>query len=234
MKVRAEGYRRCIPKKAVPSVCHRVAISILRLLHFPPYKTAESEGQPHLILVKSNAALGRPRSAARALQFLFFMTESIHETFMREALKEAQKAFDKGEVPVGAVVVYQNKIIGRAHNQMELLHDPTAHAEMIAVTQAADYLRSQGGGGHRGSLEKASLYVTLEPCPMCAGALVMAHCEHLIYGANDPKAGACGSLYNIVQDDRLSHRLNVIGGVLAEESRLLMQEFFKSLRKEQR
>ena len=158
----------------------------------------------------------------------------IHETFMREALKEAKKAFDKGEVPVGAVIVLQNRIVARAYNQMEMLHDPTAHAEMIAVTQAADFLRSEKGGNHRGSLEKTSVYVTVEPCPMCAGALVMSHCEHLIFGAKDPKAGACGSLYNIVQDDRLNHRLNVTSGVLETESKLLLQEFFKSLRKDKR
>ncbi|OGW88115.1 MAG: tRNA-specific adenosine deaminase [Omnitrophica bacterium RIFCSPLOWO2_12_FULL_44_17] len=160
--------------------------------------------------------------------------ELNHEYFMREALKEAKKAFDKGEVPVGVVIVHGGKVIARAFNQMEMLHDPTAHAEMIAITQAADYLKSQGDEKHRGSLEKASIYVTLEPCPMCAGALVMAHCENLIYGTKDLKAGACGSLYNIVQDDRLNHRLNVIEGVLADESKFLMQDFFKTLRKEKR
>jgi tRNA(adenine34) deaminase len=159
---------------------------------------------------------------------------SIHETFMREALKEAQKAFDHGEIPVGAILVFENRIIARAHNQMELLHDPTAHAEMIAITQAADFLRSQGGENHRGSLEKTTIYVTVEPCPMCAGALVMSHCETLIFGAKDPKAGACGSLYNVTQDDRLNHRLNVIGGILENDSKLLLQEFFKNLRKEKR
>ena len=161
-------------------------------------------------------------------------SENIHEVYMREALKEAQKAFEKGEVPVGAVVVSQNKIIARAHNQMEMLHDPTAHAEMIAVTQAADFLRSEAGDSHRGSLEKTSIYVTVEPCAMCAGALVVSHCENLFYGAKDAKAGACGSLYNITQDDRLNHRLNVFSSVLEEESRLLLQEFFKTLRKEKR
>ena len=153
---------------------------------------------------------------------------------MREALREAKKAFEKGEVPVGAVIVLQTKIIARAHNQMEMLHDPTAHAEMIAVTQAADFLRSQIGDKHRGSLEKTSIYVTVEPCPMCAGALVMSHCQNLIFGTQDPKAGACGSLYNITQDDRLNHRLNVIGGILEGESRFILQEFFKNLRKEDR
>ena len=161
-------------------------------------------------------------------------TNLLHETFMKEALKEAGKAFEKGEVPVGAVIVYQNKIIARAHNQTELLHDPTAHAEMLALTQASDHLHEHGGEKHRGSLEGTSLYVTVEPCPMCAGALVMTHCEKLIFGAADPKAGACGSVYNIVQDDRLNHRLQVTGSVLEAESKLLLGEFFKHLRKEKR
>ena len=160
--------------------------------------------------------------------------QPLHETFMREALKEAKKAFDKGEVPVGAVIVFQNRLIARAHNQMELLHDPTAHAEMIAITQAADFLRSESKENHRGSLEKTSLYVTIEPCPMCAGALVLSHCENLFFAAKDSKAGACGSLYNIAQDDRLNHRLNVTSGILEEESKFLMQGFFKTLRKDKR
>lgn len=158
----------------------------------------------------------------------------LHDTFMKEALKEAEKAFQKGEVPVGAVVVFQNKIVARAYNQMEMLYDPTAHAEMIAITQAADFLRSQGGAEHRGSLEKASLYVTVEPCPMCAGALVISHCQNLIFAAKDAKAGACGSLYNITQDDRLNHRLNVTSGIMESDAKFLLQEFFKSLRKEKR
>ncbi len=158
----------------------------------------------------------------------------LHETFMKEALKEAEKAFEKGEVPVGAVIVYQNKIIARGYNQMEMLHDPTAHAEMIAITQAADFLRSEGGDKHRGSLEKTSLYVTVEPCPMCAGALVISRCENLIFGAKDLKAGACGTLYNITQDDRLNHRVNVMSGVMENDAKLLLQEFFKNLRKEKR
>jgi tRNA(adenine34) deaminase len=115
-----------------------------------------------------------------------------------------------------------------------MLHDPTAHAEMIAITQAAEYLASRGGDNHRGSLEKTSIYVTMEPCTMCAGALVLSKCENLIYGVKDPKAGACGSLYDIVQDDRLPHRLKLITGVLEAEAKSLLQEFFKTLRKEKR
>lgn len=158
----------------------------------------------------------------------------IHEVFMREALKEAKKAFQKGEIPVGAVAVFQNRIIARGFNQMEMLHDPTAHAEMITMTQASDFLHSEGGEAHRGSLEKVSLYVTLEPCPMCAGALVLTHCENLIFGALDPRLGACASVYNLTRDIRLNHQLNVTSGVLELESRNLIQEFFRNLRKDKR
>jgi len=160
--------------------------------------------------------------------------KDLHERFMKEAIKEAKKAFQKGDVPVGAVAVSQNRIIARGYNQMELLHDPTAHAEMITITQAASYLHTRGGEKHRGSLEKVSFYVTLEPCPMCAGALVLSHCQDLIYGASDPKLGACASVYNIIEDERLNHQLNVVSGMLESESKMLIQEFFKGLRKERR
>lgn len=152
---------------------------------------------------------------------------------MKEALKQAQKAFDAGEVPVGAVVVFDGKVIARAHNQMETLHDPTAHAEMIAITQASETL-SRDKEGHRGSLEKATLYVTLEPCTMCAGALVNAKCTNLVYGTDDARAGACGSIHNVVEHDRLNHRIQVVRGVMAHESKFLIQEFFRTLRKERR
>src|SRR3989338_495283 len=122
--------------------------------------------------------------------------ENLHIHFMREALKEAIKAFDKGEVPVGAVIVHDKKIIARAHNQTELLKDPTAHAEMLAITQATSVLENA-------RLEKTTMYVTMEPCAMCAGALVLARCPELYFGAWDPKAGACGTLFNIANDDRL-------------------------------
>lgn len=153
--------------------------------------------------------------------------------FMKEALKQASLALEKGEVPVGAVVVYENRIVARAHNQMEMLHDPTAHAELIAMTQASATL-SQGKEGHRGSLEKCTLYVTMEPCSMCAGALVITKCSKLVFGAHDVKAGACESLYRITTDDRLNHRLQVHGGLMAEDSKLFLREFFKTLRKEKR
>lgn len=152
---------------------------------------------------------------------------------MKQALKQADLALQKDEVPVGAVIVYKNKIIARAHNQCEMLHDPTAHAEMIAMTQASSTM-AEGKEGHRGSLEGTTLYVTLEPCPMCAGALVWNKVKTLVFGARDPKAGACESLYHITQDDRLNHRLTVIGGVMEEDGKFFLQQFFRSLRKDRR
>ncbi len=153
--------------------------------------------------------------------------------FMKEALKQAAVALEKGEVPVGAVVVFENKIIARAYNQMEMLHDPTAHAEMIALTAASNLL-AEGKPGHRGSLENCTLYATLEPCAMCAGALVVTKCKTLVFGVHDTKAGACESLYKITTDDRLNHRLEVRSGVMEQDSRLFLQEFFRNLRKEKR
>ena len=156
--------------------------------------------------------------------------ENLHEHFMREAIKQAVNAFDRGEVPVGAVMVYKNQIIARGYNQMEMLHDPTAHAEMITMTSASEKL-SEGSSKHRGSLEGCTLYVTMEPCPMCAGALVIAKCSNLVFGARDLKAGACETLYRIPQDERLNHRLNVLGGVMENDAKTLLREFFLSLRK---
>ncbi len=146
------------------------------------------------------------------------------EYFMREALKEAEKAAQEGEVPIGAVVVGPSReIIGRGYNRPIGLCDPTAHAEIMALREAAKRL-----GNYR--LLDCEIYVTLEPCPMCAGALVYARLKRLVFGAHDPKAGACGSVYNIVQDKRLNHQLEVAGGLLAEECRALLQAFFKSRR----
>lgn len=150
-------------------------------------------------------------------------TARADERFMRMALREAEAAAAEGEVPVGAVIVKDGRILGRAHNLRETLSDPTAHAEILAITQASEALEAW-------RLEGAVVYVTLEPCPMCAGALVQARVKRLVYGAADPKAGACGTLYNIVCDERLNHRLEVTAGVLADEARELLQKFFKKKR----
>jgi tRNA(adenine34) deaminase len=152
------------------------------------------------------------------------MSDSGDEKWMRQALAEAKLALKKDEVPVGAVVVYEDRIIGRGHNQVETLKDPTAHAEIIAIGAAAGYLDSW-------RLTGATLYVTLEPCAMCAGALVLGRVDRLVFGAKDPKTGACGSLFNIVQDPRLNHQIQVACGVLEEECNLLLQAFFEKLRR---
>jgi tRNA(adenine34) deaminase len=145
------------------------------------------------------------------------------ERFMRLALDQAKIAEENGDVPIGAVIVHQNQIIGKAYNQREQLKDPTAHAEIIALTQAAAALQSW-------RLTGCTMYVTLEPCPMCAGALVLARIDRLVYGCDDPKTGACKSLYNIVQDERLNHRLEVTTGVLADDCSRLLQDFFQQKR----
>ncbi len=142
---------------------------------------------------------------------------------MREAIKEAELAFAIGEVPVGAVVVDGDNIIGRGHNQRELLHDPTAHAELLALREAA-----ANKGGWR--LSGCTLYVTLEPCPMCAGALLQSRIERLVYGADDPKGGCAGSLLNILQFPGFNHEVKITSGVLAAESTALLQEFFQQRR----
>ena len=153
-----------------------------------------------------------------------YMSLSECEKWMRHALAEAQLAFSKDEVPIGAVVVYEDKIIGRGHNQVESLNDPTAHAEIIAIGAACNFLNSW-------RLSDAQLYVTIEPCAMCAGAIVLSRIDGLIFGAKDPKAGACGSLYNIVQDSRLNHQVEIVPHVLEEECAQLLQEFFEKVRK---
>jgi len=143
---------------------------------------------------------------------------------MEMALEEAGLAAAEDEVPVGAVIVHADKgIIARAHNQRELLNDPTAHAEMIAITQAARFLESW-------RLEETMLYVTLEPCPMCAGAIVQARIPTVVFGAVDPKGGACQTLYQITNDLRLNHRCQVIGGVLVERCSELLTDFFAAKR----
>ena len=142
---------------------------------------------------------------------------------MHLALAEARAAAQEGEVPVGAVAVFEGRVVGRAHNQRELLRDPTAHAEMLALTQAAAALG-------RWRLAGVTLYVTLEPCVMCAGAMVLARIDRLVYGADDPKAGAIRSLYRVVEDPRLNHRVEVRSGVLADECGGLLSEFFRQRR----
>ncbi|TKJ36224.1 MAG: tRNA-specific adenosine deaminase [Planctomycetes bacterium B3_Pla] len=143
--------------------------------------------------------------------------------FMEAAIGAAEIAEENGDVPIGAVIVYENRIIARAYNQREQLADPTAHAEIVALTQAAAFLESW-------RLHGCTIYVTLEPCPMCAGALVLARLDRLVFGCDDPKSGACGSLYNIVEDERLNHRLQVTAGVLAEQCSEQLQSFFKQKR----
>ncbi len=145
------------------------------------------------------------------------------ERLMREALREAEASLESQDVPVGAVVVRGGRIIGRGRNQREMLQDPTAHAEIIALTAAAAEL-------HSWRLEGCTLYVTLEPCAMCAGALVLARVQRLVFGAEDPKAGACGSVFDLVRSDRLNHRLEVTGGVLAEACAGLLRGFFAGRR----
>ena len=142
-----------------------------------------------------------------------------HEYYMRLAIAEAEKAFKNNEVPVGVIIVYENSIIAKAHNQREMLSDPTAHAEMIAITQASAYLQNW-------RLSNTTVYVTLEPCAMCAGALVQARAKNLVYGAKDEKYGACESTVNLVNEPRFNHRLNVVSGVLENECSLLLKQFF--------
>jgi tRNA(adenine34) deaminase len=147
------------------------------------------------------------------------------EHFMEEALRQARKAVAKGEVPVGAVLVVEGKIVTRAHNQVEELKDATAHAEMLAVTAAAGEL-----DGWR--LTEATVYVTKEPCPMCAGALVLSRVKRVVYGAADPRMGAAGGAINLLQFAGMNHQCEVTGGVRAEECRDLLKEFFQAKRLE--
>ncbi len=143
--------------------------------------------------------------------------------FMALALAEAELAAGEDEVPIGAVIVRDGQILASAHNQREQLLDPTAHAEMIAITQAATALNSW-------RLEECTLYVTLEPCPMCAGAIVQSRVKRVVYGADDPKAGAVRSLYQLLEDARLNHRAVVTAGVLAEECGQMLSRFFQQKR----
>jgi tRNA(adenine34) deaminase len=146
-----------------------------------------------------------------------------HTRYMRYALKEAERALEEGEVPVGCVIVHEGQIVGKAHNQRETLQDPTAHAEVLAITQAA---------AHFGSwrLEGARMYVTLEPCAMCAGAIILSRIEEVHFGALDPKAGCVGSLMNLLEDKRFNHRPRVFSGLLAEECGGILTTFFRDIR----
>ncbi len=143
---------------------------------------------------------------------------------MNLALSEARQAFEEDEVPVGAVIVKDERLLGRGHNCTRALGDPTAHAEMLAITAACQALDSE-------HLEGADIYVTLEPCSMCAGAIVLARLSKLCFGASDPKAGACGSVFDIVREPRLNHSVEVYAGMLSDEAQQIMDDFFRKLRK---
>ncbi len=153
-----------------------------------------------------------------------FMETEGDDFFMGEALKLARRAAQENEVPVGCVIVHGGRIIARAHNQVETLRDPTAHAEMIAITQAAEAL-----GNHR--FAGTCLYVTCEPCAMCSGAMLLARIERVVYGASEPKTGCAGSLMDLLRDGRFNHRCEVTGGVMAQEAAELMKQFFEDMRK---
>lgn len=151
------------------------------------------------------------------------LSSSEKEHFMREAIKEAKKAEVKLEVPIGAVVVLNGEIIGRGHNVRELTHDATTHAEMIAIREANQYL-----GNWR--LEDTQLFVTLEPCPMCSGAMILSRVKELYYGAPDPKGGTAGTLMNLLGDERFNHQVDIEKGILDEECAALLTDFFRMLR----
>ena len=146
-----------------------------------------------------------------------------HVKWMKAAFREAEKAFEQDEVPIGAVVVQNGQIIGRGYNQCESLIDPTAHAEIIAITSAANTVKDW-------RLKDCQLYVTKEPCPMCAGALVNARLNMVIFGMYDEKEGCCGSLYQLCRDNRFKHQLIVKGGIMGDACTLIIQEFFKKQR----
>lgn len=149
---------------------------------------------------------------------------NFHEKWMRQALKEAKRAYQNEEIPVGAVIVFENRIIGRGHNQVELLQDPTAHAEMIALTAATNSLSKKW-------LSEATMYVTVEPCAMCAGAMILARLKTLVYGAPEMKTGAHSSIFNLLDDPRINHRIEVIPSILDRECAHMMTLFFEELRK---
>lgn len=151
----------------------------------------------------------------------------MHENYMKLAIEEAKKAWEMNEVPIGAIVVYKGEVIGRGHNLRENEQSPSAHAEMLAIQEASEYLNSW-------RLEDTTLYVTLEPCVMCSGAIVMSRIPHVVYGANDPKGGCSGSLMNLIEDTRFNHRSTVERGILAEECGEMLRKFFKEKRAEKK
>lgn len=146
-----------------------------------------------------------------------------HNQFMRQALRLAEQAFEEDEIPVGAVITYEDQIIGKGYNQVEKLKDPTAHAEILAISAACQTLDSK-------FLNGCTLYVTLEPCPMCTGALTLSRIDRIVFGAADPKMGACGSIYNLNQDKRLNHQIEIIQGIMELDSEYLLKEYFKRKR----
>ena len=145
---------------------------------------------------------------------------------MRLALDQAMQSAAAGEVPIGAVLVQQGSVLAQSHNHRETWQDPTAHAEMIVIRDAARALRQW-------RLIDTTLFVTLEPCAMCLGAILLARIPRLVFGARDPKAGACGSVFDFASDHRLNHRVEVVGGILEEESQQMLSKFFKELRTQQ-
>lgn len=155
---------------------------------------------------------------------MFNGNRTVHDIFMHQALKLAETAYRNNEVPVGAVVVKDERVIGKGYNQVELLKDPTAHAEMLAISAACSTIQEK-------YLKGCTLYVTLEPCAMCAGALVWSKISRVVFGAMDEKAGACGTVFNISSNLKLNHQVEVIQGVLEQDSKYLLQQFFKEKRK---
>jgi tRNA(adenine34) deaminase len=149
---------------------------------------------------------------------------TLDEKYMQEAIIEAKKAYNIKEVPIGAVIVYKDEVIARGYNTREMTQKATQHAELIAIEKACEKLNTW-------RLEDCTLYVTIEPCPMCAGAAILSRVDRLVYGASDPKSGYAGTLASPMEDERLNHNVEVIGGVLEEECSKLMKDFFKELRK---
>jgi len=146
-----------------------------------------------------------------------------HQQYMLQAFHLAEQAYEEGEIPVGAVIVRENRIIGKGYNQVERLKDPTAHAEILAISAACDTIKSK-------YLKGSTLYVTLEPCPMCAGALVWSKIDRIVFGASDAEAGACGSIFNLAANKSLNHQIEIIQGVMERDCEYLMKEFFKDKR----